>query len=346
MLVFQSVSKSYDKRAAMQNVSFELRRGEILCLLGPSGCGKTTSLMVGVGLLAQDSGDILIHNRQVAARDVFLPPEKRRVGLVFQDYALFPHMTALQNVAFGIKMGKAEREARAAAELRRLAVEDKASLYPHELSGGEQQRVALARALAPEPDILFMDEPFSSLDKHLRMRLREETRALLVKRRTACLFVTHDPEEAMRMGDRILLMRHGKILQEGAPHELYDKPIDPEAASFFGEINLLPATIYEKEGAPYARCGALEVAAPNCSSGQKVQLLIRPECFSLSAPHEEKSADEEILEATILSSQRIGSDSLILFELEGLEAPLKARPRGGHALRQGEKVPRFLSRAP
>jgi iron(III) transport system ATP-binding protein len=200
-LSFEDVSHAYGDALSVERLTADVEPAEIVCLLGPSGCGKSTLLKLAAGLEQPAAGRILINGREVSGPDRFLPPEKRGIGLMFQDFALFPHLTVLRNVMFGLttlKRGPAEQAARTA--LRRVGLEHFAELYPHLLSGGEQQRVALARAIAPRPGILLMDEPFSGLDSRLRDEVRDETLAVLREKRATCIIVTHDPEEAMREG--------------------------------------------------------------------------------------------------------------------------------------------------
>ncbi len=327
------VVRSFGASPALTGLDLELGESEILCLLGPSGCGKTTSLLIAAGIERPDDGEVWLNGRQVAGNGVFIPPEKRRVGLVFQDYALFPHMSALANTGFGLK--RAGRAGRAQKWLDRLHIGDKARSYPHELSGGEQQRVALARALAPEPDILLLDEPFSSLDRHLRAGLRALVYEILRARATPCLFVTHDPEEAMRMGDRIALMRGGKIIQTGTPQELYDRPVDGLAAQFFGEVNLLPCQI----SAGRARAGIFSCPAENFA-GDNPFLLIRPEAFSLRPPDDSPLA----VRGQIIAASFLGGDSLLSLRLDELAPALIARLRGRCQPQAGEMITLYLRR--
>ena len=222
----------------MADVSLNLKPGEIACLLGPSGCGKTTLLRIAAGIEKPDAGRLLFDGQEMAGPARFVPPEKRNIGLMFQDFALFPHLSILENVAFGLKNLPPE-EARTIARhaLERVGLAHYAANYPHHLSGGEQQRVALARALVPRPQVMLMDEPFSGLDQRLRESVRAETLTLLRETRASCLLVTHDPVEAMGLADRIFLMRQGHLIQSGTPEQLYRQPADAAAARFFSDTN-------------------------------------------------------------------------------------------------------------
>ena len=348
-LLFDAVSKNYDGRQALNALSWELGRGEILCLLGPSGCGKTTTLMIAAGLLREDSGRVFLRGREVSGPKNFTPPEKRGIGFVFQDYALFPHMTALDNAAFGVSGGRAAGRAAAQETLKTLNLDDKAHLYPHDLSGGEKQRVALARAIAPSPRIILMDEPFSNLDRHLRERLREKTRAILREKGASCLFVTHSSEEAMWMGDRILLMREGRIVQQGKPQELFDKPADISAARLFGEINLVSAAICRNGGGLEARSASLAVSATALTAtafrdGDKALLAIRPEAFSLVSEGGGGGGDGALsLKGRVLEARPMGGEAILALAAEGFPMPLKARIRNRALPRVGEKVQMRLS---
>ncbi len=273
-LSFQDVSLSFGTVPAVRDVSFELQQGEIVCLLGPSGCGKTTLLRLAAGVELPQRGRVLMDGKEIAGPSVFVPPEKRNVGLMYQDFALFPHLTILENVAFGLrglKRDLAHAEARNA--LRRVGLDALEGMYPHALSGGEQQRVALARAIVPRPAVMLMDEPFSGLDQRLRDRVRHETLAVLKETRATSILVTHDPVEAMGMADRILLMRQGRLIQEGTPEQLYREPIDIEAARFFCDFNELSARV--SDGIAEFAVGS--VPAPGFADNTDVKVLIRPE---------------------------------------------------------------------
>ena len=262
-LTFEEVSRRYGDILALDHVSLDIAPSEILCLLGPSGCGKSTLLRIAAGVERPSAGRVLLDGQEVAGPDRFVPPEQRGIGLMFQDFALFPHLTIRDNVAFGLKsLSRREARAEAHAALERVGLAHYAGEYPHILSGGEQQRVALARAIAPRPSVLLMDEPFSGLDPRLREKMREETLAILHETRATSIVVTHDAEEAMRMGDRVALMRQGRIVQTGKALELYRAPKDILAARTFSDLNELTARIDQRQRRDPARPLRRQRAAP------------------------------------------------------------------------------------
>ena len=246
----------------MDGVSLDARRGEVLCLVGPSGCGKSTTLRIAAGLERPDAGAVFVGGQLVEGEGRHVPPEKRGVGLMFQDYALFPHLSVKANVAFGLAgLPRSERDARAKDELQRVGLTHLINNYPHTLSGGEQQRVALARMLAPQPHVVLMDEPFSGLDARTRDEVRRRTLARLREAGTAVVIVTHDPEEAVRLGDRVALMRDGRIVQEGTPSDIYHEPRDPQAATLFGGANIFHARVHgARANSPFGHTDAHGIA--------------------------------------------------------------------------------------
>ncbi len=243
-LTFDEVNHGYDGQAVVRNLSLTAKAGRILCLLGPSGSGKTTLLRLAAGVETPTSGRILIDGKEVSGPSRFVPPEKRGVGLVFQDFALFPHMCVLDNVCFGLAaLPKQQARLVGMEALERVGMTHYADQYPHALSGGEQQRVALARALAPRPAILLMDEPFSGLDTRLRENVRSETLAILRETGATAVVVTHDAEEAMRMADTIALLKDGELAQMGTAEELYKTPSNLFVARFFAEMNVFDVRV-------------------------------------------------------------------------------------------------------
>src|SRR3712207_602892 len=241
-LAFETIVQAYGSQRALDGVSLTIEPGEIVCLLGHSGCGKTTLLRIAAGVEAPTSGRVLMDGLEASGPKTFLEPEKRGIGLMFQDYALFPHMTILQNIMFGLKdLSASEVGVAARRALSRVGLEHYANEYPHTLSGGEQQRVALARSIAPRPGVLLMDEPFSNLDRRMRDAIRDETVAILRETGATTIVETHDPEEAMRIADRIVLMRSGRIVQAGDAEAIYRRPVDLFAARFVCDFNEIDA---------------------------------------------------------------------------------------------------------
>ena len=279
VLSLAHITHDFDAVRAVDDVSLEVMAGEVVCLLGPSGCGKSTLLRLAAGLETLQTGVIEIAGHTVArAGQRQTPPEQRNLGLMFQDSALFPHLTVIDNVTFGLDgVPAAQRRERALRMLAKLGLADYADSYPHLLSGGQQQRVALARAMAPEPGLMLLDEPFSALDARLRELTRDDTLHVLKNSGAGTLMVTHDPEEAMFMADRIALMRDGRIIQLGTPLELYCQPVDPFVVRFFGEVNEVRAVV--EDGV--ARCAFGTVPAPDFADGTPVQMLIRPEAVGV-----------------------------------------------------------------
>ena len=242
-LEIQNIHRRFGDKAAVYDVSLALMPGQVTCLLGPSGCGKSTTLRIIAGVEHQDSGNVMVDGELICDGVRSVPTERRGIGLMFQDFALFPHLNVWKNVAFGLTGAKAARRKRAVDLLARVGLADYADKMPSQLSGGEQQRVALARAIAPRPRVMLLDEPFSGLDDRLRDDVREATLDILRDDGTAVVMVTHDPEEAMKMADEIALMRAGRIVQRGTPYVMYNSPVDREAAAFFGDVNVIPARV-------------------------------------------------------------------------------------------------------
>jgi len=241
----EGLTKKFGDVAAVENLNITVKPGEILAVVGPSGCGKTTALRLIAGFERPDAGRITLGENIVADERTHVPPEKRGVGMVFQEYALFPHLTVFDNVSFGLD-GGAHREAGTTSMLKLVGLEDFAERFPHELSGGQRQRVALARALAPRPILVLLDEPFSNLDADLRLRMREEVRVILRGINATAIFVTHDQEEALFMGDRLAVMHEGEIVQVGTPEEIFHKPATRFVAEFMGKTDFLPGEVVAK----------------------------------------------------------------------------------------------------
>ncbi len=293
-LRFESLKKEFGKFVAVRDMSLDVERGEFISLLGPSGCGKTTTLQMVAGLLQPTSGRILLDGKDITN----MRPDKRGLGIVFQSYALFPHMTATENVAFGLEMrgvGKADRLARAHAALEQVRLSQFAHRYPKDMSGGQRQRVALARALVIEPPVLLLDEPLSNLDAKLREEMRIELRLLQQDIGVTTILVTHDQEEALSMSDRIVVMQQGDVAQIAAPLDLYERPTNTFVSDFVGTTNLLTGQV-SQPGKVSVKGTDIDVDTASAGVGAHVTLSIRPEKFRLS---DEKSNQEVRIDAAI-----------------------------------------------
>jgi iron(III) transport system ATP-binding protein len=275
----RGLSKSFADIDAVRELNLDIERGELLAVLGPSGCGKTTLLRTIAGFERPDAGRVVVSDEVVAGPGRMVPPEKRRVGMVFQDYALFPHLTVEGNVGFGLSTrSRDERMGLTQRTLELVGLQHKAGCPVHELSGGERQRVALARALAPEPELVLLDEPFSNLDATLRAGLRREVELILRDAEATALLVTHDQEEALSLADRLAVMRDGQIVQVGPPVEVYGSPATRWAAQFVGEVNVLSGVA--RGSGVETELGVFDLRAPATGS---VQVAVRPEQLELSA---------------------------------------------------------------
>lgn len=316
-LELDHIEHHYNGKATVRDITLSAKPGEVLCLLGPSGSGKTTLLRIAAGIEVQSSGRVLIDGREVAGPNGFVPPEKRGVGLMFQDYALFPHLSVLDNVRFGLTaLPGREASAEAMVALERVGLAHYADKYPHSLSGGEQQRVALARALAPRPGVLLMDEPFSGLDSRLKDTIRADTLDVLRQTRATAIVVTHDAEEAMRMADRIALLNHGKLVQVGRSQDLYRSPQSLFAAGFFSEINVMRGQVRE---------GRVETPVGPCATGgfavgENLDVAVRISSIAVSV-------DGGRIPARILTRRFLGVVELLTLAVDGLDEPLRARIR-------------------
>lgn len=268
----RNAAKSYGVVSAARDVSFELPKGQLMALLGPSGCGKTTTLRLIAGFERLEAGEIEIAGEIVARPPFHLPPERRRVGMVFQEYALFPHLTVEQNVRFGLHHYAGDVAKRVSTVLSLVGLDGLQDRYPHQLSGGQQQRVALARALAPEPELVLLDEPFSNLDAGLRVRVRSEVRSILRQANATAIFVTHDQEEALSLVDLVAVLIDGTVRQIARPQVLYSQPVDREVASFLGDANFLVGSANGRR--VESELGTLESIVENHGP---VDILIRPE---------------------------------------------------------------------
>ena len=331
-LTFEAISHSFGNKSALINIDLSIPPGEIVCLLGPSGSGKSTLLRIAAGVERVQSGRFLVDNQEYCGPNKHVPSEKRGIGLMFQDFALFPHLTVLQNVAFGLTaLSKKSALNEAALSLDRVGLASFANYLPHQLSGGEQQRVALARTIAPRPGILLMDEPFSGLDQRLRDDVRDETIAIIREMNATCLMVTHDPEEAMRIADRIVLLKNGRLVQDGAATNLYNAPCDHSTAKFFSEINSLEG--HAQNGIATSAGG--EFTADKGLNGP-VEILIRHQGVFVSKPMATVQANQ--LRGRILSKRFLGEVELLCLAAEGIDFPLYSRTRSNGELEVGDEV--------
>ena len=343
-LVARDISKTFGDTVAVRVASFQVARGEILALLGPSGCGKSTTLRVLAGFERPDQGSVLINDETVVDDTTWRPPERRRVGMVPQDFALFPHLSVGDNIAFGLAHGhrawwtKPWRRFRASEPLTRVremldlvGLTGFADRFPHELSGGEAQRVALARALAPEPAAVLLDEPFSNLDQNLRANLRIAMRDILKAANTAAVFVTHDREEALSLADRVAVMRNGRIEQVGSPDDIYYHPKTRFIGTFVGDANVLPGRS-TRGGADTELGYVLLDDLPAVRDGDGLDVLLRPEQLAL------KHADaEQTGAASVITSEYYGHDQVVRVRLpSGVE--VEARLRTDVVWHPGETV--------
>jgi iron(III) transport system ATP-binding protein len=311
------LTRRFGGMAVVDGVDLAVAAGQVTCLLGPSGCGKSTTLRMIAGVERPDAGRVRIDGRTVCDETGSLPPEARSVGLMFQDFALFPHLTVAGNIAFGLKGDRAEARRRVDALLERVTLSGFGPKYPHELSGGEQQRVALARALAPRPRVMLMDEPFSGLDNRLRDGIRDTTLDLLKETGTAVLLVTHEPDEAMRMADEIALMRGGRIVQRGAPYNVYNAPVDRAAAAFFSDINVIRGI--SRGALTDTPFGAF--LTPGHADGAPVEIVIRPQHLKIDFDRGGRGPNPTPMDGTpargtVRRARFLGRESLVDFAMD------------------------------
>lgn len=329
-LEVDNVAIRYDSTTVVEGVSFSLPCAGIGCLLGPSGCGKTSLLRAIAGFEPVAAGEIRLHDRVVAAPGRILPPEQRHIGMVFQDFALFPHLTVEKNVGFGLqKWKRSEREARVSELLRLVGLEAVRDAYPHQLSGGQQQRIALIRAMAPRPDILLLDEPFSSLDADLREQLAREVRAILKRDGVTAILVTHDHMEAFAMADHIGVLGEQRLRQWDIPYNIYHEPADRFVADFVGQGAILPGKVVDG-GRIETELGDVSGHLPKeCKPGCEVAVLLRPD----DVIHD----DESPLKLTVAERAFRGAEYLYTLRLDsGREILCLVQSHHKHAL--GEKI--------
>lgn len=337
LLELRDIRHAYGKQVVVNDLSLTLRKGQIGCLLGPSGCGKTTVLRCIAGFEPISAGEILVNSVIVSNAGFCMPPERRHIGMVFQDYALFPHLTVAANIGFGLhRMQKTGRDSRIAELLQTVGLVDAAAKYPHELSGGQQQRVALARALAPRPDLLLLDEPFSNLDVTLRERLSLEVRDILKSQNATAMLVTHDQDEAFAIADEIGVMHRGEIQQWDTAYNLYHKPSNRFVANFIGQGVFLSGKILDPHHVEI-ELGILtgqfqHECKPDCQlcvKGHPVDVLIRPD----DIVHDDTSP----IQAAVVHKAFRGADILYTLRLPGGSTALSLVPsHHNHAI--GEKI--------
>ena len=311
LLEVRDLSHAYGTQQVVRGISFSLARGAIGCLLGPSGCGKTTVLRCIAGFEAVQAGTIHIGGRQVSAPGATVAPERRRIGMVFQDYALFPHLTVGGNIAFGLRGARAERDARVAELAAMVGLSAALDKYPHEISGGQQQRAALARSLAPRPDLLLLDEPFSNLDVDQRERLSAEVREIIKASGATAVLVTHDQQEAFAMADEIGVLHEGRIQQWDTAYNLYHRPANRFIADFVGQGAFLPATAVNARELEI-ELGLLQGAAPH--GGRSLEVLLRPDdvVHDDAAPTKAEVVHKAFRGAEILYTLRLESGRKVL----------------------------------
>ncbi|UCG12360.1 MAG: ABC transporter ATP-binding protein [Deltaproteobacteria bacterium] len=329
-LEVKNISKGYHNHMVISDIAFTLHKGEIGCFLGPSGSGKTTLLRTIAGFEEVLSGEIWVGGSRVASRGFSVPPEKRHIGMLFQDYALFPHMTVFENVGFGVRsMKDLQKKTYIMDQLSTVGLEGVARKYPHELSGGQQQRAALARALAPRPRLLLLDEPFSNLDVALRERLSMDVREIIKEQRATALMVTHNQQEAFAMADRIGVISDGSLQQWDDAHAIYHRPANGSVAAFVGEGALLPGTVIDSRRVECG-LGILEGSFSSpCPIGCSVDILIRPE----DVIHE----DDSPFKAMIIHKTFRGPNILYTLSLRNGDSVLALVP-SHHQHRIGQEI--------
>ncbi len=327
-LVIEGLTSGYDDLQVLKQIDFALEPGEIGCMLGPSGCGKTTVLRVIAGFENAWQGRVLIDDVEVSSSNYCLSPEKRNIGMVFQDFALFPHLRVDENIRFGLKgMDSGRQHTRVSEMLAIVGLPAYAQAYPHQLSGGQQQRVALARALAPRPGILLLDEPFSNMDTELREQLAREVRNILQQESTTAILVTHDQHEAFAMADQICVIHEGQILQQGSGYDLYHRPASRFVADFIGQGVIVPARVIDTNMVK-TDLGIIQgQMMTDVEIGDQVDVLIRPD----DVVHDDESADT----ALVVEKAFRGADFLYFLRMDsGIEVMCLAPSHHNHKINE------------
>jgi iron(III) transport system ATP-binding protein len=343
-LTLKGLTKKYGDVAAVEGLDLQIKPGELVSLLGPSGCGKTTTLRLVAGFLTPESGEIWAGERCLSSRTMVVPPERRHMAMIFQSYALWPHMTVARNVAYGLRfkegIAKSERYRRVREMLKLVQLEPFEFRYPGELSGGQQQRVALARALVVEPEMLLLDEPLSNLDANLREEMRFEIRRLHEAFGITTLYVTHDQSEAMVISDRIAVLRGGRVVQLGTAEDLFQRPRNRFVAEFIGKTNLVDGIATEP--GTVTRGGLrLRVASAELVVGAPVVLSIRPHELKLTGDHSEEifsARGDNLLRGTVQRASYLGDAVDCQIQVEGSDLLLRVAAPPGLRFRQGEPV--------
>ena len=338
LLTIKNLNKFFNEQQVLHDISFTLQRGEILFLLGASGCGKTTLLRAIAGFEQPNTGEIWLKERLIFGENANVPTQQRHLGYVVQEGVLFPHLNVYRNIAYGLGNGKGktdEEKMRIEQAMQLTGISELAERFPHQLSGGQQQRVALARALAPNPELILLDEPFSALDEHLRQQIRHDMLQALRQSGTSAIFVTHDRDEALRYADKIAVLQNGKILQIANPRTLYWSPQHLSTATFIGESIVLPATLNSPST---AHCQLGDIAVIDKSQGQQSgTLLLRPEQFSLLKTPQNPTA---LFSAVVKNVEFKGKITAIRLEINGFDIELEEHH--GIELYVGDEVDVYL----
>ena len=318
----KNVNKSFDKIPIVSNLNMQVNDKEFISILGPSGCGKTTILKLIAGLEDVDNGSIELSSEVVSNKKFTLPPDKRKIGMVFQDYALFPHLSVEENIAFGLRGGVKKNREKVVEMIELMKLQNKEKQMPYKLSGGEQQRVAVGRALAPDPSIILLDESFGSLDAKLRLQLREMIYNIFRSKGVTAILVTHDQSEAFSFSDKVFLVRDGKILQNGSPREIYENPSSNWVASFVGETNILS---FEGSGSCFE-----SIVENNVKQKQNEQIIIRPEDIFMEN-------NEQDYNGVISRIQYLGDKEFVFVKMQD-GCIMKVRMDKNHEFSKTQKV--------